>query len=229
MAWSWLMGNFHLRLVAPTPRRSSSSLPTAHPRVLGISRTRLPIAPSTVPRALRLKVPTFTPSASLAAQIPMPSPRMKTQATRISSCMPCRATILVPRQALLTRIAVKCGPSTMAHVRKTPITTSRQQAPQSSRRSSRRSREALSKLVIRQKSMTAIASISPATLRSPISWATLCRSTTLRPSCTTARRLTSRQRRPMVMSTPTNSRMPPRTWSSPFSMPERTSPRPAIS
>ena len=164
-------------------------------------------------------------SVSLAAQTPVPSPRLRTQATRTSSCMPCRATIRAPRRALLMRAAAKRGSSTMAHVRKTPITTSRQPAPRSSRRSSKRSREALSRLVTRQKSMTAMASMSPATLRSPISWATLCRSTAL---YTTARRLTSRQR-PRTTSTPTHLLTMPRTWSSPFSMPERTSPGPAIS
>lgn len=99
----------------------------------------------------------------------------------------------VTLQALLTRIAVKCGPSIMANVRKTPITTSRQPAPLSSRKSSKRSREALSKLVTRPKSTADMASISLATLRLLTSWATLCRSTTLRLSCTTARRLLARQ------------------------------------
>lgn len=87
----------------------------------------------------------------------------------------------------------KSGSSTLVRAQKTPITTSRQPAPLNSRRSLKRSREALSRLATRQKSMTAMASMSPATLRSPISWATLCRSTPLRPSCITARRLTSRQ------------------------------------
>ena len=225
MAWSWLMGNFRLRLVAPMPRRSLSSSRMAHLRVLMDSRQVLPIAPSTVQRASRPMVPTFTQSASLTAQTPVPNPRLRTQATRTSSCMPCRATIRAPRQALLMRASVKSGSSTMVHVRKTPVTTSRQLAPLSSRRSSKRSREALSRLVIRPKSMTVMASMSPATSRLPTSWATLCRSTAL---YTTARRLTSRQRS-RTTSTPTHLLTMPRTWSSPFSMPKRTSPGPAIS
>ena len=225
MAWSWLMSNFRLRLLAPTPRRSLSSSRMAHLRVLMDSRTRLPIAPSTAPRASRLKIPTFTPLASLAAQTPVPTSRLRAQATRTSLCMPCRATILPPRPTFLGA----GGPSTLVRAQKTPITTSRQLAPLSSRRSSKRSREALSRLVTRQKSMTVLASMSPATLRSPISWATLCRSTTLRPSCITARRLKNRQRKLWATSTPTHLRVLPRTWSSPFSMPKRASPRPAIS
>ena len=219
------MSNFRLRLLAPTPRRSLSSSRMARLRVLMDSRTRLPIAPSTAPRASRLKIPTFTPLASLAAQTPVPTSRLRAQATRTSLCMPCRATILPPRPTFLGA----GGSSTMVRAQKTPITTSRQLAPQSSRRSSKRSREALSRLVIRQKSMTVLASMSPATLRSPISWATLCRSTTLRPSCITARRMKNRQRKLWATSTPTHLRVLPRTWSSPFSMPKRASPRPAIS
>ena len=220
MAWSWLMSNFRLIVLVPTPRRSSSSSPMVHLRVQVDSRQVLPIAPSKVPRVSRIKAPTFIRSASLTAQIPMPSPRLETQAMRTSSCMPCRA--IIPTQS---RIRAIC----LAHVRKTPITTSRQPTPLSSRRSSKRSREALSRPVTRPKFMTAMASMSPATLRSPIGWATLCRSTTLRPSCTTARRLTSRQRSPKAMSTLTNLRVPLRTWSSPFNMPKRVSLRPATS
>ena len=225
MAWSWLISNFRLRLVAPMPRRSSSSSPMARLRVLVDSRTRLPIAPSTAPRASRLMAPTFTRLASLTVRIPMPTSRLRAQAMRTSLCMPCRATIRAPRQALLMRASVKSGSSTMVHVRKTPITTSRQPTPLSSRRSSKRSREALSRPVTRPKFMTAMASMSPATLRLPIGWATLCRSTAL---YTTARRLTSRQRL-RTTSTPTHLLTMPRTWSSPFSMPKRTSPGPAIS
>ena len=223
MAWNWLLR--HFRLAAPTPRRSLYSSPTAHPRVLGISRTRLPIAPSKLPRALRLKVPTFTPSAFLAAQIPSMTPRLISQATRISSCTRCRATILPPRPSFLGA----GGSSTLVRAQKTPITTRRRPVPLNSRRSSKRSREALSRLVTRQKSMTALASMSPAILRLPIGWATLCRSTPLRPSYTTARRLKNRQRRPRAMSTPTHLRVMPRTWSSLFSMPKKVSPRPVIS
>ena len=39
----------------------------------------------------------------------------------------------------------------------------------------------------------------------------------------------NRQRRPRAMSTPTHLRVMPRTWSSPFSMPKKASPRPVIS
>ena len=216
MAWSWLMSNFRLIVLVPTPRRSSSSSPMVHLRVQVDSRQVLPIAPSKVPRVSRIKAPTFIRSASLTAQIPMPSPRLETQAMRTSSCMPCRA--IIPTQS---RIRAIC----LAHVRKTPITTSRQPTPLSSRRSSKRSREALSRPVTRPKFMTAMASMSPATLRLPIGWATLCRSTAL---YTTARRLTSRQRL-RTTSTPTHLLTMPRTWSSPFSMPKRMSPGPAIS
>ena len=55
------------RLIAPTPRRSSSSSPMARPRVGTNSRTRLPMTLSTAPRRSRIKVPTFIRSVSLAA------------------------------------------------------------------------------------------------------------------------------------------------------------------
>ena len=41
--------------------------------------------------------------------------------------------------------------------------------------------------------------------------------------------LTAARQRPRTTSTPTHLRVMPRTWSSPFSMPKRTSPGPAIS
>ena len=218
------MSNF--RLVAPTPRRSSSSSLMVHLRVLVDSKQVLPIAPLIVPRVSRIKVPTFIRSASLTVQIPVPTSRLMAQAKRISSCMPCRATILPPHPAFLSGAN---GPSTLVRAQKTPITTSRQPAPPSSRKSSKISPEALSRLVTQPKLTVDMASISLATLRLPMSWATLCRSTTLRPSCMAARRLKNRQRSPRVTSTPTHFLVPLRTWSSPFSMPKRASLRPAIS
>ena len=167
--------------------------------------------------------PPFIPSASLVERTPLTIPRKRGQATSTSLCTPCRVIIPMPRRMRAT---------SLAHARKTPTTTSRRPMPKSSRRSSTTShRPSHRRRLIRPKSIRATTRPSPATLRLPTSWATLCRSTDLPKSSSTARRLPRRARRSTKKPIPTHTSSPARqkTCSSPCSVLALTIPRRAIS